>query len=200
MDFSSSQTRQNIARAFAGLCQDSARLQFMSKDASNDQMQYLATMLENMGKHKIGQAQRLYDLMLENNLQKKDNVVIEAGYPFEKNEIKVSLNRAAIIEDFEGSNLFNQFAVVAKDEGFLKISTVFQLIAKVSLKYSKILKLLSENYKNRRIYKNATPLTWVCSNCGNFITETNSWQNCPLCQKSKGYVIVPEEKLFSKLS
>ena len=197
MDFGSSQTRQNIARAFAGLCQDGARLQFMSKDALDDQMQYLAKLLEEMGKHKIGQAQRLYDLMLEHNLQKKDNVVIEAGYPFEKNEIKTSLNRAAVIEEFEGANLFVQFAVVAKDEGFSKISSVFELIAKVSLKHYKILKTLAQNYNNRLLYKNSTPLSWVCSNCGNFVTDKQSWKNCPLCQKAKGYVILPEDKLIS---
>ena len=195
MDFGSSQTRQNIARAFAGLCQDGARLQFMSKDALDDQMQYLAKLLEEMGKHKIGQAQRLYDLMLEHNLQKKDNVVIEAGYPFEKNEIKTSLNRQAVIEEFEGGNLFLQFARVAKDEGFLKIASLFELIAKVSSKHSKILKVLSKDYNKRNLYKNSTPLCWVCSNCGNFDTSLHSWQSCPLCQKEKGYVILPQEKL-----
>ena len=150
-----------------------------------------------MGKHKIGQAQRLYDLMLEYNLQKKDNVVIEAGYPFEKNEIKTSLDRAAVIEEFEGTNLFVQFAVVAKDEGFSKISSVFELIAKVSLKHYKILKTLAQNYNNRLLYKYSTPLSWVCSNCGNFVTDKQSWKNCPLCQKAKGYVILPEDKLIS---
>lgn len=195
MEFCLSQTRQNMARAFAGLCQDSARLEFMSKDARADQMHYLAFLLENMAKHKIAQAQRLQQSILENNLHSSDNVPIEAGYPFEKNDIKTSLNRQAVIEEFEGDNLFLQFARVAKDEGFLKIATLFELIAKVSSKHSKILKVLSKDYNKRNLYKNSTPLCWVCSNCGNFDTSLHSWQSCPLCQKEKGYVILPQEKL-----
>lgn len=197
MQFNQSQTKISIARAFAGLCQDAARYQFMAKDARDDGMEYLSTLLEGMGKHKIGQSQRLYSLMLELSENKKDNVVIEAGYPFEDNKITISLERAGIIEEYEGKNLFAQFVRVATDEGFKEIAGVFELIGKVSYKHSRILKTLAQNYNKRQLYKNSKPLTWTCSNCGHSIEDKNAWLVCPLCKKPKGYVMIPEEKLTS---
>ncbi len=197
MQFNESQTKISIARAFAGLCQDSARYLFMAKDAHDDGMMYLSSLLEEMARHKIGQSQRLYSLMLELSENKRDNVVVEAGYPFEDNKITFSLERAGIIEEYEGKNLFAQFVRVAIDEGFKEIAGIFELIGKVSHKHSQILKTLALNYNKRQLYNSDKPLIWTCSNCGHSIEDKKAWQTCPLCKKTKGHVKIPEEKLTS---
>ncbi len=197
MQFNQSQTKISIARAFAGLCQDSARYQFMAKDAFADNMFYLSTLLEDMGKHKISQSQRLYHFMLDLGENKKDNVTIEAGYPFDDNKITTSLERAGIIEEYEGKNLFSQFQKIATDEGFKEVAEIFEMIANVSLKHSQILKTLAKSYNKKQLYKSDKALKWVCSNCGYYKEDTGAWQTCPLCNKPKGYVILPEEKLMS---
>ena len=149
MQFNESQTKISIARAFAGLCQDSARYLFMAKDAHDD------------------------------------------------NKITFSLERAGIIEEYEGKNLFAQFVRVAIDEGFKEIAGIFELIGKVSHKHSQILKTLALNYNKRQLYNSDKPLIWTCSNCGHSIEDKKAWQTCPLCKKTKGYVKIPEEKLTS---
>lgn len=195
MEFSQSQTKKNMARAFAGLCQDSARLKFMSIDALNEEMIYISTLLKRISEEKIGQAKRLYDLINENLENKKDNIVIEAGYPFQSSKIKIGLEQGSITEEFESKNLFPQFAKIAKDEGFENISNLFLLIANVSQTNFRILKSLAENYQNKTLYKDKKNLQWTCCNCGNTITQKQSWKNCPLCGKNKGFTIIPKEKL-----
>ena len=199
MEFYESQTKKNMARAFAGLCQDSARLQFISKDACNDGFASLGKLLYDMADCKIGQAKRIYEIINENLQQKKDNIIIEAGYPFEECKIKVSLNQTATTEEYESKNLYPQFALIARDEGFGKIEELFMLIANVSLRNSKILKTLSNYYDKHTLYTSTKEIIWKCSNCGNSIKAKSSWKVCPLCQKPKGYVVIPEEKLLDQL-
>ena len=53
MDFSESKTKENLARAFAAECQDGARYQFIAKDAKQNQMNYISTILKMLAKNEL---------------------------------------------------------------------------------------------------------------------------------------------------
>jgi len=56
MNFNESTTKTNLARAFAGECQEGARYQFMSKMALQDQMQFLSDTLKALAKNEMAHA------------------------------------------------------------------------------------------------------------------------------------------------
>ena len=194
MEFDDSQTKQNLAKAFALLSQQNSKYNFMSKLAKQDGFYYICQILKNFAKQKLGQAKKVYDILLENIKKTNDNINIETSFPFEKNQLQKSLLNSAEIEEYEGKNLFLQFKKVAEDEGFSIIANIFQLISNISIENYKILKILSENYNTKKLYNNNKPVKWICSNCGYQAISKQVWKNCPLCEQPKGYVVLPEEK------
>lgn len=193
MEFNESVTKENIARAFAGLCQDGARFQFISKSAESEGLNFIAQELKMIAKHKMAHASILYGIMLENIDKNKDNITIEAGFPFEKQLLETSLQDSAEIEENEGKNLFPHFSKIAQDEGFTKIQETFMLISEVCLNHSLRLKELANKFDNNNLYTNPSPCKWTCSNCGHSEEKKSAWLNCPLCSYPQGYVVIPEK-------
>lgn len=190
MEFSSSKSKHNLARAFAGLCQDSARYAFMAKSAGAEGFEYVGQMLKMLSRQKLAQSGVLYSAMLENITNKKENVEIEAGYPFESKKICRSLQDSSEIERYEGENLFLHFAKIAKDEGFNHLASIFDSIAKINLENATLLGDLAQKHDSNRLYTNEEEVKWTCSNCGNYSLSKRAWSVCPLCGAGKGFVVI----------
>ncbi len=197
MDFNKSKTKENLARIFAAECQDGARYQFMAKAALSEGYSYISDQLKALAKNEMAHASMIYGLILEKLDKGKDNVPIEAGYPFEPSLLKVSLSTSAEIEEYEAKNIYPSFAKVAKDEGFPEIAKKILFIAKVEETHHQKLNAFAKLYKANKLYKNSEPILWSCSNCGHSEMSKSAWQKCPLCEYPQGYVIVPQDKLTS---
>ncbi len=193
MDFNASKTKENLARVFAGLCQDGARYQFIAKRAISEGYHYIADRLKQIAKNKMAHASVIYSLMLDNIGDNKDNVNIEAGYPFEPQILKTSLQDSAEIEENEGKNIFPHFAKIAQDEGFKEIEEKLLLICSVNLQNANYLKELAGKFDEGSLYACDDKSVFTCSNCGHTVVSTKAWENCPLCNYPKGYVIIPKE-------
>lgn len=193
MDFNQSKTKENLARAFAGICQDGARYQFISKTAISEGFNAISDQLKNIAKHKMAHASVLYQIMLENIEKDKESINIEAGYPFEQQLLNTSLQISSEIEENEGKNIFPHFAKIAHDEGFEKIEEILLNISKVNLSDSKKLKFLAEKFDSENLYKSDKVYDWTCSNCGYSQSKKTAWENCPLCSYPQGFVELQEE-------
>ena len=190
MEFCESVTKENLARAFAAECQDGARYQFMAKEAEQNQMFYVSTLLKILAKNEMAHAKTFYNHILENLKSKNGNVNIEAGFPFKNSELNHSLKEASQIEEYEGNNIYTSFAKIAKDEGFINIAKTFEEVANVEKIHSQKLSQLHEMYTKKNFYKSATPKLYECSNCGHTEYRKEGWKNCPLCNYTQDYIII----------
>ncbi len=188
MEFSESKTKECLARAFAGVCQDSARLKFIANEAQKLQMFFIAIQINEIANNKIAHANILYQAMLEELKNKKDNINIDAGYPFESQKLNTSLKESAEIEEYEAKNIYNHFAKIADDEGFEKIGRIFKLISIANLNNAKKLNEISKMFDSKTLYKSNEKIIWECSNCGYIEENKHAWNFCPLCNSPKGYV------------
>ncbi len=193
MDFSQSKTKECLARAFAGVCQDGARYQFISKSALSEGYSYIADQLKTIAKNKMAHASVLYNLMLKNMEDGGDNVTIEAGYPFESQLLRTSLQDSSEIEKNEGKNIFPHFAKIAQDEGFEEIENALTLISEVNIRNAEKLAFLAQKFDDGTLYSDDKINTWTCSNCGHSEEKKEAWDKCPLCSYPQGYVVIPEE-------
>lgn len=194
MNFQQSETKQSLARAFAGICQDGARYQFIAKSAISEGYEYIAQELKAIAKNKMAHASVLYQLMLDNIEGYKDNVNIEAGYPFESYKLATSLQNSAEIEKYEGKNVFAHFAKIAHDEEFFEIEKTFLLICDVNLKNAAKLEYLAKKFDDGSLYKTDKESCWECSNCGHTENEGSAWENCPLCGYPTGFIKIIIDK------
>ena len=193
MLFNDSVTKENVARGFAGLCQDHARYIFISKSALSEGYAYISCKIKEIAEQKLAHASVLYSVMLK-EIKRKDNVNIEAGYPFENHLLKTSLLDSAEIESYQANNVYPHFAKIASDEGFEKIEEIFTMISKIGQENARFLNLLAQKFEKHTLYESKEKVEWDCSNCGHRSISKKAWENCPLCNYPKGYVVIPFDK------
>ena len=73
-DFATSKTKLNLARAFAGECQDGARYQFLAKQALNEGYYYMQMIFKTHAKNEMAHAKRFFDLLNEYSESKLKNI------------------------------------------------------------------------------------------------------------------------------
>ena len=190
-DFDKSRTKQNLARAFAGECQDGARYQFLAMQAKDEGYAYMQTLFKIHAKNEMAHAKKFYNLLADNCSCKQRNIDICGGYPFTKGTLLETLKDTIATEQSQSENVYPDFARVAKDEGYPDIAKTFLFAGSVENCHKLLLEQLYNKMKNKKLYKSATAIKWKCSNCGFEHTAKCAWDICPSCDMPQGYVEIP---------
>lgn len=189
-NFDESKTKQNLARAFAGECQDGARYQFLAQLAKDEGFFYLQTIFKTHAKNEMAHAKKFYNLLADKCSCKQKNIDVCGGYPFTKGNLMESIEDTMDTEGSQSDIVYPDFARVAKEEGYSDIEKAFLFAGTVENCHKLMLQQLHEKMKNNTLYKNDTPIKWKCSNCGFEHTDKCAWDMCPSCDLPQGYVEV----------
>ncbi len=187
MDFSKSQTYFNLARSFAGECQAGMRYQLVAREATKAGLQSLADTLRTIAKNETNHARVFFEALVA-RAGSRDNIPVEAGYPFHTGTIAESLLFAAEDEKSEHENIYPSFARTAREEGFEDIALKFEQVAKVEENHEIIFRYLHDAVKNGTLYSCEHPVIWICGECGYMHTSKEPWKVCPLCGAKQGEV------------
>ncbi len=187
MQFEKTQTYHNLARSFAGECQAGMRYQLIAKLAMQENLKTLSDTVKTIAKNETLHAKQFFDKMIE-KAGSKENVVLDAGYPFHAGTLAESLKFAAKDEETENDDVYPAFAKIAKEEGFEDIAALYEMIAKVEGRHKIIFDYLHNAVKDGTLYHSPSPMLWICSECGYAHVGTDAWKVCPLCKSGQGYV------------
>ncbi len=188
MDFNESQTKTNLARAFAGECQGGARYQFIAQKAMSEDKKNIQMLFKTLAKNEMAHARVFWDLIAKHSKDVQKNIEIRAGYPFEDTDLVEMIKFAANNEKSENTTIYPSFAKIAEDEGFKEIAEKFKQIALVENDHFMILDELYNKIKADALYSSSTPYDWKCSSCGHTEFTKHAFETCPLCSKSKNYI------------
>ena len=130
-NFDNSKTKQNLARAFAGECQDGARYQFLAKMAMEEGYPYLQSIFKTHAKNEMAHAKRFFDLLNEHCSVKQKNIELTGGYPFANGTLLECILDTMDTEKGQSDNVSPEFARVAREEGFLAIARQFEMVAAI---------------------------------------------------------------------
>ncbi len=187
MNFNDSETKQNLARAFAAECQAGARYQFMATQAQNEQLVFIKDTLKMLAKNEMAHAKLFYDYILDKSGGDCE-VGICADYPYVEPSLADSLKAEVEIELDEFENLYPSFAKVALSEGFEDIANSFMVVSKVEQTHAEMLRMLAKNYAKNKLYSHKQKVLMKCSNCGHVAIQTSGWKECPLCNLGTGNI------------
>ena len=187
MEFEKTQTYQNLARSFAGECQAGMRYQMIAKLAMQEKLKTLADAVRTIAKNETVHATQFFNKMIEKT-GSRDNVSFDAGYPFHAGTLVEGLKFASMDEHSESENIYPEFALIAKKEGFEDIATLYKMIAEVEKQHEIIFKYLCEAVATNTLYKSESPILCICSECGYMHVANEAWKICPLCKAEQGYV------------
>lgn len=171
-----SQTEQNLLKAFAGESQARMRYDYFASVAKKEGLEQISAIFAETALNEKEHAKRFFKF-LEGRM-----VEITAIYPAGKIGTTIeNLKSAAEGENEEWTELYPEFARIARDEGFSEIATVFEKIAEVERAHENRYRKLHDNVEAGKVFKLGEKVVWKCRNCG-YLHEGNAAPiECPAC-------------------
>ncbi len=181
-------TEQNLLKSFAGESQARNRYEFFVKVAKNEGYEQIAAIFQLTADQEKQHAKRFFKFLEGGELE------ITASYPAGIiGTTAENLRAAAMGENEEWTKLYPEFAEIAKEEGFMAVSTAFKLIARVEAEHEKRFLKLLDNLEKNTVFVKDEKVKWVCRNCGYVHEGEKALENCPACQHPKAYFEIYSE-------
>ncbi|MDR1327714.1 MAG: rubrerythrin family protein [Heliobacteriaceae bacterium] len=96
-------------------------------------------------------------------------------------------------EYYEWSDMYENFAKEAEQEGFTALAARFRLVGQVEKRHEERYRRLLHNIKDGRVFERDANTVWECSNCGHILTGAKAPELCPVCSHPKAYFMVKPE-------
>lgn len=176
------QTEKNILTAFAGESQARNRYTYFAAQAKKEGYVQISAIFEETANQEKEHAKRLFKLL------EGGEVEIVASFPAGVigNTVE-NLLEAAAGEKYEHSEMYPDFAKVARAEGFDEIAGIFMSIAVAEVFHEKRYRALIANIETGRVFRREQPTTWQCRNCGYLHEGEEAPGLCPACDHAQAH-------------
>ncbi len=192
MNLDGTKTKENLMKAFAGESQARNRYTYFADVARKEGYFAIANIFEETANHEKEHAERFFKF-----LEKGDMQEITTSFPAGKiGKTLENLVAAADGEHEEWSNMYPEFAKIAREEGFEVIANAFENIAKAETYHEERFNKLIEDLNNQGLYKKSGLTLWKCTNCGFHVVAEGAPLVCPACNHPQGYFVELSEKLY----
>ena len=182
MEFKGSKTEKNLLAAFAGESQARNRYTFFASEAKKAGYEQISAIFLETADNEKEHAKLFFKL-----LQGGDAEIV-AAYPAGViGDTAANLKAAAAGEKLEWTTLYQNFADVAKKEGFMDVYESFSQIAKAEKFHESRYLGLLKNVKEGKVFKKDEPVKWHCRNCGYVFEGKEASEKCPVCKHPKSY-------------
>ncbi|MBL6964503.1 MAG: rubrerythrin family protein [Bacteroidetes bacterium] len=183
-----SKTEQNLLKAFAGESQARNRYEFFASVAKKEGYVQIAAIFMETALQEKEHAKRFFKF-LEGGMTE-----ITATYPAGIiGSTKENLKAAAEGENEEWTELYPEFAAIAKEEGFREVAAAFKMIAKVEAEHERRYLKLLQNISEDKVFMKEGKVWWKCLNCGYVYESEKALENCPACLHPKAYMQIKED-------
>ena len=181
-------TEQNLLKSFAGEAQARTRYEFFASVAKKEGYQQIAAIFQETANREKEHAKRFFKF-LEGGMTE-----ITAEYPAGViGSTKENLKAAAEGENEEWTDLYPEFARIAKEEGFPAIASAFNMIAKVEAEHERRYLKLLQNISEDKVFMKDGKVWWKCLNCGYVYESEKALETCPACLHPQSYMQVRED-------
>lgn len=196
VDFQNSQTKDNLMRAFAGESQARNRYTFAAGEAIRQKQHMIADVFLFTANQEKEHAEIFYNHLKELSGQ---NICVDGKYPVDISEDIVSLLKSAKHNEYEEfEDVYQAFATVANEEGFMKVAQDFKNIANIEKIHGDRFDSLAQLLENGQLFVSDVKCQWMCLNCGHIHEGTQVPERCPVCNHDQGYFIRVEFAPYHK--
>ncbi len=96
-------------------------------------------------------------------------------------------------ENYEWTNMYEDFAKTAEKEGFTDLAYKFRAVGEIEKKHEERFRALAKNMETGSVFAKSEVKMWECRNCGQLIMGTAAPEYCPVCAHPQGYFEIREE-------
>lgn len=104
-----------------------------------------------------------------------------------------NLAAAADGENFEWTDMYEEFAKTAEAEGFAELAMKFRMVGAIEKHHEERYRALLKNIETASVFAKSEVKVWECRNCGHIVVGTNAPQLCPVCNHPQAYFEVCAE-------
>ena len=177
MELKGSKTEQNLMAAFAGESQARNKYTYYASKAKKDGYEQIAALFletaENEKEHAKMWFKELHGGKIPSTLE--------------------NLNDAAEGENYEWTDMYDEFAKTAKEEGFDRIAFLFESVAAIEKEHEARYRKLIENIEGGLVFSKDGDTIWKCRNCGHIVIGKSAPEVCPVCAHPQSYFEVKAE-------
>ena len=177
MELKGSKTEKNLWTAFAGESQARNKYTYFASVAKKEGYEQIAAIFQETADNEKEHAKMWFKLA---NGGKIDGTM-------------ENLAAAAAGENEEWTQMYADFAKVAKEEGFDDIAFLFEGVARVEKEHEERYLKLLENVKEGKVFKAEEAVKWHCGNCGHVYEGEEAPQVCPVCAHPQSYFRIKAE-------
>lgn len=171
-----SQTEINLLTAFAGESQARNRYTYAASVAKKEGYVKVSNILLETADQEREHAKRLFKFL------EGGSVTITAAYPAGKlSDTASNLISAAAGEHYEWTQMYPDFAKVAREEGFPAVAGAMESIAVAEKYHESRFNFFLEEIKSGDMFKKKGPVVWRCLNCGYLHEGPEAPDVCPAC-------------------
>lgn len=167
--YSGSQTEKNLEAAFAGESQ------------ARNKYTYFASVAKKQGFEQIA------DLFLKTADNEKEHAKMWFKELNGIGDTAENLLAAAEGENYEWTDMYEDFAKTAEEEGFTELAHKFRLVAAIEKHHEERYRALLRNVETAEVFKRSEIKVWECRNCGHIVVGKEAPEVCPVCNHPQSY-------------
>lgn len=104
-----------------------------------------------------------------------------------------NLSAAADGENCEWTDMYEEFAKTAEEEGFTELAVKFRAVGAIEKHHEERYRALLKNVETSQVFEKSTVKVWECRNCGHIVVGTKAPDVCPVCNHPQSYFEISEE-------
>ncbi|MGM9667018.1 MAG: rubrerythrin [Eubacteriales bacterium] len=173
--YTGTQTEKNLQAAFAGESQ------------ARNKYTYFASVAKKQGYEQIAA------LFLKTAENEKEHAKLWFKELSGIGDTAENLLSAAEGENYEWTDMYEEFAKTAEEEGFTELAKRFRLVAAVEKHHEERYRALLHNVESKEVFEKSEVKVWECRNCGHIVVGTKAPEVCPTCNHPQSYFEVHAE-------
>ena len=173
--YSGTKTEQNLRAAFSGESEARNKYTFFASKAKKEGYEQIAALF----------------------LKTADNEKEHAKLWFKElngiGDTAENLLNAAEGENYEWTDMYEDFAKTAEEEGFTELAHKFRLVAAIEKHHEERYRALLRNVETAEVFKRSEIKVWECRNCGHIVVGKEAPEVCPVCNHPQSYFEIHAE-------
>ena len=174
MDIKGTKTEQNLKTAFAGESQAHTKYLYYASKAKKDGYVQIGKLFEETAANEKEHAKIWFKLL----------------HGGEMPSTEVNLADAADGENYEWTDMYAEFAKVAREECLLEVADLFEKVGAIEKVHEERYRKLLGNIKEGIVFSRDDDRVWEYSNCGHIVIGKKAPELCPVCKHPKSYFML----------
>lgn len=170
-----SKTEQNLWTAFAGESQARNKYTYFASKAKKDGFVQISKIFEETAANEKEHAEIWFKLL--------------GGI----GSTAENLAAAAEGENYEWTDMYEDFAKTAEEEGFTELAAKFRMVGEIEKHHEERYRALLHNIEAAEVFAKSEVKVWECRNCGHIVVGTKAPEVCPVCAHPQSFFEVHAE-------